>query len=63
MARAQERKTKRRLSHGDLLELKRWNTPTLSNGWEQITSCDSAQEGINCKECRRENKEAASRRV
>lgn len=25
------------LSHSDLLQLKRWNTPTIYNGWEQIT--------------------------
>ncbi|MCL2853253.1 MAG: RraA family protein [Defluviitaleaceae bacterium] len=25
------------LSHADLLKLKRWNTPTIYNGWEQIT--------------------------
>jgi regulator of RNase E activity RraA len=28
------------LSHGDLLKLKRWNTPTIYNGWEQITKHD-----------------------
>jgi regulator of RNase E activity RraA len=26
-----------RLPHADLLKLKRWNTPSISNGWEQIT--------------------------
>lgn len=26
-----------RLPHSDLLKLKRWNTPSISNGWEQIT--------------------------
>ena len=26
------------LSHAEMLELKRWNTPTIYNGWEQITS-------------------------
>ncbi len=30
----------RRLSHADLLKLKRWNTPTIYNGWEQITKHD-----------------------
>lgn len=25
------------LSHSKLLQLKRWNTPTIYNGWEQIT--------------------------
>ncbi len=33
-----------RLSHGELLQLKRWNTPTIYNGWEQITARDSAHE-------------------
>ena len=28
------------LSHGDLLKLKRWNTPTIYNGWEAITQHD-----------------------
>ncbi|NOY59863.1 MAG: RraA family protein [Calditrichaeota bacterium] len=41
-----------RLSHSDLLELKRWNTPTIFNGWEQITSHDIAREGINPEETR-----------
>ncbi len=38
------------LSHTDLLQLKRWNTPTIYNGWEQITSHDHAQVGINLEE-------------
>lgn len=37
----------RRLSHSELLELKRWNTPTIFNGWEQITQKDISREGIN----------------
>ena len=40
-----------RLSHAELLELKRWNTPTIYNGWEQITRLNPAQEGINLEEC------------
>ena len=28
------------LTHGELLKLKRWNTPTIYNGWEQITRHD-----------------------
>ena len=28
------------LTHSDLLRLKRWNTPTIYNGWEQITKHD-----------------------
>jgi len=41
-----------RLSHADLLELKRWNTPTIYNGWEQVTGHDIAAEGVNLEECR-----------
>ena len=40
------------LSHGDLLELKRWNTPTIYNGWEQITAHDAARDGFNLEETR-----------
>lgn len=35
------------LTHSDLLQLKRWNTPTIYNGWEQITQADPAAEGFN----------------
>jgi 4-hydroxy-4-methyl-2-oxoglutarate aldolase len=28
------------LTHSELLQLKRWNTPTVYNGWEQITNHD-----------------------
>lgn len=38
------------LSHSELLQLKRWNTPTIFNGWEQITRRDSAKEGFNAEE-------------
>ena len=41
---------KRILEHGALLELKRWNTPTIYNGWEQITRHDSAADGFNLEE-------------
>ncbi len=40
------------LKHSELLQLKRWNTPTIYNGWEQITSCDAAQEAFNREETR-----------
>lgn len=43
---------KRILTHGELLQLKRWNTPTIYNGWEQITQHDSAREGFNLEEAR-----------
>lgn len=35
------------LKHSDLLLLKRWNTPTIYNGWEQITQQDPAKDGFN----------------
>jgi regulator of RNase E activity RraA len=37
----------RPLSDGELHELKRWNTPTIYNGWEQITRKDSARDAFN----------------
>ena len=40
------------LSHADLLQLKRWNTPTIYNGWEQFTRHDSAKSGFNLEETR-----------
>jgi len=42
----------RELSHGELLQLKRWNTPTIYNGWEQITKHDVTKQGINLEETR-----------
>ncbi len=38
------------LSHSELLELKRWNTPTIFNGWEQITKKNSGRECFNLDE-------------
>ena len=40
------------ISHSDLLQLKRWNTPTIYNGWEQITKRDPAADGFNLEETR-----------
>jgi len=40
------------LTHQDLLQLKRWNTPTIYNGWEQITRHNAAADGFNLEECR-----------
>lgn len=40
------------LPHSELLQLKRWNTPTIYNGWEQITKRDPAAEGFNLEETR-----------
>jgi regulator of RNase E activity RraA len=39
-----------RLTHGELLELRRWNTPTIYNGWEQITAHDPGKDGFNIEE-------------
>jgi regulator of RNase E activity RraA len=41
-----------RPSPADLLRLKRWNTPTIYNGWEQITKHDPAADAWNPEECR-----------
>jgi len=38
------------LSHAQLLQLKRWNTPTIYNGWEQITARNVASDGFNLEE-------------
>jgi 4-hydroxy-4-methyl-2-oxoglutarate aldolase len=41
----------KRLGHTEMLELKRWNTPTIYNGWEQITERNSAKECFNLEVC------------
>src|ERR1051325_4184604 len=41
-----------RLPHSVLLQLKRWNTPTIYNGWEQITRHDPSRDGFNLEEVR-----------
>lgn len=38
------------LNHEDLLKLKRWNTPTIYNGWEQVTKYNAARDGFNPEE-------------
>lgn len=40
------------LTHAELLQLKRWNTPTIYNGWEQITHRDPAADAFNLEETR-----------
>ncbi len=40
------------ITHADMLQLKRWNTPTIYNGWEQITQSDIARSGFNTEETR-----------
>ena len=39
-----------RLPHSELLQLRRWNTPTSYNGWEQITALDAAAPVTNLEE-------------
>lgn len=40
------------LPYSDLLQLKRWNTPTIYNGWEQITQHNPARDAFNLEETR-----------
>ena len=40
------------LPHSTLLELKRWNTPTIYNGWEQITKHNPCTDAFNREETR-----------
>ena len=40
------------IEHQDMLELKRWNTPTIYNGWERITTRNHAKECFNVEETR-----------
>ncbi|MEM7799886.1 MAG: RraA family protein [Chloroflexota bacterium] len=42
----------RTLTHSQLIQLKRWNTPTIYNGWEQITRHDIARSCFNIEETR-----------
>jgi regulator of RNase E activity RraA len=42
----------KKLSHSDLLQLKRWNTPTIYNGWEQTTKRDRTKDAFNLEEVR-----------
>lgn len=38
------------LAHSEMLKLRRWNTPTIFNGWEQITRRDVTRECFNLEE-------------
>jgi regulator of RNase E activity RraA len=40
------------LSEGELHELKRWNTPTIYNGWEQVTRHNAARDAFNLEPTR-----------
>jgi len=40
------------LSTAELLQLQRWNTPTIYNGWEQRTRRNAAREAFNLEETR-----------
>jgi regulator of RNase E activity RraA len=41
-----------RLGLAELHQLQRWNTPTIYNGWEQITRRDPGRDGFNLEEVR-----------
>ena len=45
-------KSPRALSMAELLQLQRWNTPTIYNGWEQITRRNSGRDAFNLEETR-----------
>lgn len=38
------------LTHSEMLELRRWNTPTIYNGWEQITRHNTGRDAFNIEE-------------
>ena len=40
------------LNHSDLIQLKRWNTPSVYNGWEQVTKQNPAKDAFNLEETR-----------
>ena len=40
------------LPHAQLLQLKRWNTPTIYNGWEQITKHNAGRDAFNLEDLR-----------
>jgi regulator of RNase E activity RraA len=40
------------IDHCTMLALKRWNTPTIYNGWEQVTDHDIARECFNLEPVR-----------
>ena len=42
----------KRLSNEELEGLRRWNTPTIYNGWEQITKRNADRDGFNLEETR-----------
>jgi len=39
-----------KISYSELLKLKRWNTPTIYNGWEAITKHDRTRGHFNLEE-------------
>ena len=38
------------LAHSDLIHLKRWNTPAVFNGWEQVTKQNPGKDAFNIEE-------------
>jgi len=46
----QPEKNNYRMTPAEMLELRRWNTPTIYNGWEQVTARDHGKDGFNLEE-------------
>lgn len=42
----------KRLTQSEILQLIRWNTPTIYNGWEQVTKRNAGRECFNLEETR-----------
>ncbi|MCB1225478.1 MAG: RraA family protein [Verrucomicrobiales bacterium] len=40
------------MTHSEILQLQRWNTPTIYNGWEQITKHHPCVDAFNLEETR-----------
>ena len=40
------------IPHSELMKLKRWNTPTIYNGWEQVTKHNACADAFNLDETR-----------
>jgi regulator of RNase E activity RraA len=38
------------MNTAEMLELRRWNTPTIYNGWEQVSSRNPAEDAFNLEE-------------
>jgi 4-hydroxy-4-methyl-2-oxoglutarate aldolase len=46
------KKNQEMLPEEELAELRSLNTPTVYNGWEQVTKSDAGKDGFNVEDCR-----------